>query len=117
MGIGLGSYFGEVWILISGEPEGPSLHSFYISLLFKGGLVLTTLYGWYVLSIGWAFIRLRKNVEPRFDAFITLGLAVLIGALVFQIAYGVSLVLMVFTGALLALGLADIRENGQGIRT
>ncbi len=116
MGIGLGNYFVDVWLLLTGQPEGPSLHNFYITLLLKGGVVLTVLYGWYVFSIGWAFIKLRKNTASRSDAFTTLGLAILVGMLVFQIPYGASTVLMLFIGSLLALGLVNIRENSQGIQ-
>lgn len=117
MGIGLGNYYGDVWLLLTGEPEGPSLHNLYITLLLKGGLVLTVLYGWYVFSIGRAFIKLRKDTTPRSDAFTTLGLAILVGMLLFQIPYGVSMVLMLFIGSLLALALASIREIGQGIQS
>jgi O-antigen ligase len=117
MGIGLGSYYDDVWLLLTGVPEGPSLHNFYITLLLKGGLVLTVLYGWYVISIGRAFVKLRKNAAERSDAYTTSGLALLIGMLLFQIPYGANTYLMIFIGSLLALVLANIREEDQGVRT
>jgi O-antigen ligase len=114
MGIGLGTYYDDVWRLLTGVPKGPSLHNFYITLLLKGGIILAILYGWYVLSIARTYIHLRKKVAGRWDVYTTLGIALLIGTLVYQVPYGASLYLLVFTGSLLALGLASIRENAQG---
>ena len=117
MGIGLGSYFDEVWIILTGKPESASLHNFYMILLLKGGVVLAVLYGWYVYSICWTFTKLRKDASPRSHTFNTLGLAILVGTLAYQIPYGPYVVLMLFIGSLLALALASHRENAQGIQT
>jgi len=113
MGIGLGRYSDDVWLLLDSPPKGPNLHNFYISLLLKGGVVLAVLYGWYMVNLGWAFVKLRKDVAPRWHVVFVLGLASLFGMLVFQIAYGVSGVFMLFVGALLAFVLASNRVNGE----
>ena len=117
MGVGLGQYSEDVWVLLENAPPGVSLHNFYLTLLLKGGVILTVLYGWYVLNLGSTFVKLRKDVAPRVHAIFPLGLAILAGMLAFQIAFNISEDLMLFTGVLLALVLANIREDGQGIQS
>lgn len=118
VGIGLGTHYDDVWTLLRGRSGGgPSLHNFYMTLLLKGGLVLTVIYSWYVYSICSAFAKLRKNASPRSHTFNTLGLAILVGTLVYQIPYSPNTALMLSLSSLLALALASHRENADGIQT
>ena len=117
MGIGLGQYSEDVWLVMGSPREGASLHNFYVTLLLKGGVVLTVLYGWYVLSMGWAFVKLRKDVSSHSHRFFVLGLASLVGMLAFQVAYGVPDEFMLVIGGLLALLMAGNQVNGKGFQS